>query len=380
MAIETLDTGLTIAQRLEADRLVHDLVSIPSPSGQEDRAAAFLADWMANHGFQAHVDASGSAMGIRGEGEHQVVLLGHIDTFPGEPPVRVEGRRLFGRGSVDAKGPLAAFAIAAALSEVPAGAQLVVIGASEEESATSRGARHALTRFNPAACLVGEPGGWDRITLGYKGRLLVDWRWQGPLAHSAGPIPSPAERAVAFWQAVQGYARRLNQGRKSSFQRLEPSLRSLNTRREGAYGVAEMQLGLRLPPDLSPGQVERDLRSLAERGSLAFTGHECAVLASRTSPVARALLGAVRAEGGRPRFVHKTGTSDMNVVSPVWRCPIAAYGPGDSRLDHTPREYLDLDEFLLAIAVLRRALAMLLRPTVPGPDDRWDAAKAGGTQ
>ncbi len=380
MSIEALDTVLTIEQRREAERLVHDLVSIPSPSGQEAHAAAFLADWMADRGFQAHVDASGSAVGIRGQGDHQVVLLGHIDTFPGELPVRVEGRRLFGRGSVDAKGPLAAFAIAAALSDVPAGAQLVVIGASEEESATSRGARHALTCFNPAACLVGEPGGWQRITLAYKGRLLVDWRWQGPLAHSAGPIASPAERAVAFWQAVQDYARRFNQGRERAFQRLEPSLRTLNTRREGAYGVAEMQLGLRLPPDLSPGQVERDLRSLAEGDNLGFAGHESAVQASRNSPVARALLGAVRAAGGRPRFVHKTGTSDMNVVSPVWRCPIAAYGPGDSRLDHTPREHLDLDEFLRAIAVLRGALLMLLRPTTRASQDGQATARMQGAR
>ena len=46
----------------------------------------------------------------------------------------------------------------------------------------------------------------------------------------------------------------------------------------------------------------------------------------------------------------------MNVVGPVWRCPITAYGPGDSALDHTPNEHISITEYLEAIRVLRRAL------------------------
>ena len=46
----------------------------------------------------------------------------------------------------------------------------------------------------------------------------------------------------------------------------------------------------------------------------------------------------------------------MNVVAPVWNCPIVAYGPGDSRLDHTPHEHLDLGEYLQAIEFLTSIL------------------------
>ena len=62
----------------------------------------------------------------------------------------------------------------------------------------------------------------------------------------------------------------------------------------------------------------------------------------------------------QPGFVLKTGTSDMNVVAPVWRCPIVAYGPGDSALDHTPHEHLSLDEYWRAITVLEAALRSLV--------------------
>jgi LysW-gamma-L-lysine carboxypeptidase len=55
-------------------------------------------------------------------------------------------------------------------------------------------------------------------------------------------------------------------------------------------------------------------------------------------------------------FVLKTGTSDMNVVGPAWQCPIVAYGPGDSSLDHTPNEHLPLDEYWKAVNVIEQTL------------------------
>jgi LysW-gamma-L-lysine carboxypeptidase len=57
----------------------------------------------------------------------------------------------------------------------------------------------------------------------------------------------------------------------------------------------------------------------------------------------------------------KTGTSDMNILAPVWGCPALAYGPGDSRLDHTPDEAIDLDEFWRGVDVLSTALQQLTR-------------------
>jgi [amino group carrier protein]-lysine/ornithine hydrolase len=55
--------------------------------------------------------------------------------------------------------------------------------------------------------------------------------------------------------------------------------------------------------------------------------------------------------------VLKSGTSDMNVVGPVWQCPIVAYGPGDSALDHTPNEHLSVDEYWKAAQVVEHTIA-----------------------
>ena len=239
-----------------AEELLRDLVAIPSPSRHEAEASAFLTAWMRGNAFdEAFVDEAGNAVGVIGSGSRQIVLLGHIDTFAGFPPVRLEGRTLHGRGAVDAKGPLCAFAVAASRASLKDDLKVIVIGAVEEEAATSRGARHALNQYQPEICVIGEPSQWERITLGYKGRLLLDWRWKGGLSHSAGEDPSPAERALRYWQGIKQYCDDFNAGLSSLFGRLDPSIRDINTWQEGVDGIAEMTVAFRLPPAVAPDEI-----------------------------------------------------------------------------------------------------------------------------
>ena len=49
----------------------------------------------------------------------------------------------------------------------------------------------------------------------------------------------------------------------------------------------------------------------------------------------------------------------MNVVGPVWGQNIVAYGPGDSSLDHTPHEHVQIAEYIQAIGILELVLKEL---------------------
>ncbi|MFN8484217.1 MAG: [LysW]-lysine hydrolase [Anaerolineae bacterium] len=343
----------------DAMDLLEGLVRIESYSTQEEAAVRWLVERMAALGMRAERDAAGNAVGVIGDGPRQVVLLGHIDTVPGVVPVRRENGALYGRGSVDAKGPLAAFVCAAARAAVPDGWQVVVVGAVEEEWATSKGAHFAATGYRPQWCIIGEPSGWDRVTLGYKGRLLAHYSLRQPGAHSAGQTPSAAEQAVAFWNQVAAVCAEMSAAEARAFDQVTPGLRSINTGSDGLYETAEMVIGFRLPPAVSPHAVEARVAALAGLAEVRFTGHETAYRAEKNTEVARAFLRAIRAEGGMPAFKVKTGTSDMNVVAPVWQCPIVAYGPGDSALDHTPHEHVPIEDFHRAVRVLTDVLSAL---------------------
>ncbi|MEX1020790.1 MAG: M20/M25/M40 family metallo-hydrolase [Litorilinea sp.] len=394
--------------------LIQGLVEIPSLSGQEAAASNWLVGQMQALGFaRAYVDAAGNAVGELGEpnASTTVVLLGHIDTVPGDIPVRVEagdaGPVLYGRGSVDAKGPLAAFVWAAARVGhawcVAHDVQLVVVGAVEEEAATSKGARLIRDRFNgtdaprPAACIIGEPSGWNRVTLGYKGRILLEAEARQPMAHTAGPDAGVATVPVGVWNYIAAYCSEYNAARPKAFDQLLPSLRTFRTWTDDAmHDRAQAQMGMRLPEDFPVAEFVQDLATWAASTfeleaedsrqltadatgytgpvqhtlslagpklalKLHLRGYEPAWRSDRQNPLVRSFLGAIRSvdPGAKPGFVVKTGTSDMNVVAPAWQCPILAYGPGDSALDHTPHEHLHLWEFWQSTLVLEQALRTL---------------------
>lgn len=360
----------------QAIELLTGLVGIPSPSRQERAAAEWLAAWMGDHGFAASVDQAGNAVGVKGRGDKEILLLGHVDTFPGALTVRRDDDLLFGRGTVDAKGPLCALVVAAARARVADGWRVTVVGAVEEETATSRGARQILAERAggrpPAYCVIGEPSRWHRITLGYKGRLVLEVKLRAPYAHSAGAHPLPAEMGVAVWQSIEDYCRDwkgTSREQRGAFAELSPSLRSITTADDGAFGIVTLSVGVRLPLSASAGTVEAGLRramgNAAPHAEVSCTvvGTEPAYKAGKSNPLVRAFLGGIRGHGGAPRFVVKTGTSDMNVVGPAWPgTPMVAYGPGDSALDHTPDEHVDLREYLRAIAVLEAVLERVLNP------------------
>jgi LysW-gamma-L-lysine carboxypeptidase len=345
----------------EAIALLEALVRLYSPSTQEGPAVALLVRTMAAWGLAAHVDAAGNAVGEIGQGESQIVLLGHIDTAPGEIPVRREGALLYGRGAVDAKGPLAALAVAAARAGNLRDAHITVIGAVEEEAATSKGAYYAAERYRPAYCIIGEPSGWNRITLGYKGRLLVDYVLERPMSHTASRQRSAAEEAVAFWARLTAWAEEYNRDKSAAFATLDPSLRHICTQDDGLRERVEMTIGLRLPMELDVAALRQEMEAWRGLAQVTYYAHEQPFRAEKRNPLTGAFLAAIRAEGGSPAFVLKTGTADMNVVGPRWGCPIVAYGPGDSALDHTPEEHLDLEEYLRAIRVLTDVLRRLAR-------------------
>ncbi len=407
-----------IVEQQKAINLLYGLVAIPSLSTQEAEASAWLVEQMNQLGYdRAYVDGAGSAVGEIGASDaaHTLVLLGHIDTVPGNIPVRIEesadGPILYGRGSVDAKGPLATFTMAT----VKVGSQwarehnlrIVVVGAVEEEYASSKGARFIRDRFNgsnevqPIACVIGEPSAWTRVTLGYKGRLLVEMDASQPMAHSAGPDTGVATLAVNFWNWLSEYATRFNQGKDKAFDQFQPSLRKLHTfSDEQMHDHVQAQAGIRLPLDFDINQFVNDLVEWANtRANLpisqspvsslqspvsgipsllinpehpvtltlpgnplsftfAFRSYEPAWRSDRNNFLVRSFLSAIRecVPDVRPSLLTKTGTSDMNVVGPAWSCPVVAYGPGDAALDHTPNEHIHLDEYWRAIGVLEAAI------------------------
>jgi predicted acetylornithine/succinylornithine family transaminase/N-acetyl-ornithine/N-acetyl-lysine deacetylase len=380
-----LEQGSTVLALTEADTrspafdqsrevsLLQNMLIIPSYSRRESALAHYLVEQAQLLGLHSYVDDAGnwiaSTYPLEAHTDSQpIILLGHMDTVQGYIPVHIDDGILHGRGAVDAKGPLAAFLCATSRLARSAHTDsfprpVVVIGAVEEESATSRGARAVVERYQPFACIIGEPGGSQAVTIGYKGRLLLEYCVTHPAHHSAGSQQNANEVAVAFWNRVCQHAAEWNKqyAADSTFASLMPSLRSISTNQDGFEDQAQLRIGFRLPPSYDIAALRTQLEQWAgeDDAQLSFSGEETAFQTTRTTTVSRAFISVIRTIGGQPVFKHKTGTSDMNVVGPTWGQNIVAYGPGDSRLDHTPLERIAIAEYLQAIDILELVLKEL---------------------
>ncbi len=358
---------------LDGLALLRQALGIASVSGQEAELAHFLVAQMATFAKRAFVDEAGNAVAELGRGERHVVFLGHIDTVPGEIAVRVEDGKLYGRGAVDAKGPFCAAVVAASRLGPDAldSLRLTLIGAVEEEAPSSKGARYAVRAYSrPDLVIVGEPSGWDAMTLGYKGRLVLKFELEKDNFHSAGDDVTAAEVVAGSWQQVRDWVGWLNKESSAEgiFERVQVSLQSIGSGNDGLVQSAEAVIGFRLPPAMPPAHAEEALRKIFRAGKeegtlrLAFSGREQPYRGPKDTPLSRAFRAAIRQQGGEPRFKVKTGTSDMNVVAPHWQVPMLAYGPGDAALDHRPDEHLDIEDYRRASDVLERVFRHLAQP------------------
>ncbi|MFD7326300.1 [LysW]-lysine hydrolase [Streptomyces sp. NPDC059875] len=340
-------------------RLLRGLVGIPSVSGREQRASAYLVGQMERLGMRARVDAVGNAVGEIGAADGPtVLLLGHIDTVPGDIAVCQVGDLLYGRGTVDAKGPLAAMtcaAVRAAAAEPRL--RVIVAGAVGEEVPGSRGARHLLrTLPAPDAVVIGEPSGWDGVCLGYKGRVGVEYEVSRPPMHTSSPEETAVEAAAAFWRGVDAYMRRASGPHEGvSFDAAAATL----VRLDGDIRDAAASITCRVPAGFDFDDFQRFVDDTAVHAAARLDERVPAVRRGVSDPVARALRNAIRLHGGRPVLRLKAGTSDMNVIEHQWPVPMVAYGPGDAHLDHTDDEHIDLGDLHRSVAVLTRALTDL---------------------
>ncbi len=331
------------------DGLLSALVAIPSVTGDEAAAVRFLREEARRDGFRVIEDAVGNFIAEAGHGPRRLLFVGHVDTVPGHIPVRVEEGFLWGRGAVDAKGALAAAYCAARPFVGSPDVTLRIVGAVGEEG-DSRGARALDLAWIPDWIVNGEPSGAHGFTLAYKGILRGAFRLERERRHGAHPGPTAVEEAMGFWGHATE-ALRL----EDRFDAIQGHLTDLSTHSDGLRDQVEGAFHLRLPPGTGPEEVETALADLARTCGvhLQVTERVPGAQGNHRSPLAAAFREAIRADGGEPRSLRKTGTADFNLLAARHSgVPIVAYGPGDAALDHTPHERLELSEYRRAVAIL----------------------------
>jgi len=296
-----------------------------------------------------------------------------MDTIPGFVPVRIEDGEIYGRGAVDAKASLATMIAASAeMIKKRFRGQLQLVGVVDEEG-EGKGIRNIIKKGSGADYAVfGEPSGVGNVTIAYKGSLHLKVTCETRTGHVAAPwlFENAIEDAFEVWTAIAGI-HLAEEDLQSKFY----STTSCITGIEGGNGFGRvpskcsLHADIRIPPQISVGRFQDKARDCAVQFgrrhpdtnvTVEVEDKEEPFETDKSSALVRSFAWAIRKVTSNPAvLVRKTGTSDINAFASAIKRPMIAYGPGDSRLDHTTDEHVSIREYLDAIRVLQEALSKL---------------------
>jgi len=347
-------------------------VRVPSHEDVGEMRDLLVAE-LAEHGHGATVDGAGNVLASRGDGRPHVVCNTHIDTVPPHVPFEREEGVIRGRGSCDAKGPLAAL-LAAFLAVEPAGRVTLAVTPDEETRSTGAAALAvdsppSALPAPPDAFVVGEPTGLD-VCNAAKGRFVAEITLTGANAHAAEPeegvnavaAAAPVLDALGTFDAETGTPAHPALGGPTLTPTVVRGGEATNQVPDECVVVVDRRS---VPPETAEGfraALEAHLReaALADVGvEVTLTERETPFLEAWDTPADHGLVRALRdASGGAVRpFTAATEASYFAQVAPT-----VVFGPGvladeEGAVAHSDREYVRIADVERAAAAVERTLA-----------------------
>ncbi|MDO8359740.1 MAG: acetylornithine deacetylase/succinyl-diaminopimelate desuccinylase family protein [Devosia sp.] len=330
---------------------------------------------------------------------HDVVETGSgwtTDPFGGE----VRDDRIYGRGSCDMKGGLAASIIAAEvfadLSPDFAGA-VEISATADEETGGYGGVAYLAERgwFSPERVqhvIIPEPLNKNRICLGHRGVWWAEIETFGRIAH--GSMPFLGDSAIRHMAALLGEIEATLYpalaGRETAMPVVPPLARQSTLNINSIHGgqpepeagytgfpapvvahSARIVIDRRYLVEETPEAVRQEVVDLletlkAERPGFSYELRDLwtipPTMTDRDAPIVRAVDRAISSVLGlAPDYVVSPGTYDQKHIDRIGRLHnCIAYGPGILDLAHQPDEYVGIGDMLDSAKVMALTLDDLL--------------------
>ncbi|UOQ49817.1 M20/M25/M40 family metallo-hydrolase [Gracilibacillus caseinilyticus] len=331
--------------------LMNKVVRIPSVSHNEEELTQYLLHHIQIPGVINAVDRAGNIVFEKGDGDHTLLLLGHVDTVPHLWKVQSDETTISGRGVVDAKGCFVNFVQMLKDVQVPNNCKLKVIGAVEEEVSSSAGAYYVRDHHSADAVIIGEPSGQNNLTLGYHGLLKLGITINKGQKHSASR--DNVSVADQFFMIKEELGDRMKD--------IDPDHVATTTRinqyKEEDRDVLKAILNFRISPGVREDYARQLDLSVSEEITIDVLRATPGFINKRNCSLVKSFAKSFANQKVKCKYLKKTGTSDMNTLATTWTdVPIIAYGPGDSNLDHTNQEFQTYSEIDQSRIILKDAI------------------------
>lgn len=349
-----------------------------NPPGRERECGKYLASLLEQNGFVTQLvdldEARASVIARRGGARRApLVFTGHIDVVPlgsrawSRDPFagEIADGRLYGRGSSDMKGGVAAM-VAAAIDEianVESDTEIVLVITAGEETgcAGARAIVDAKVLETAGALIVGEPTS-NVPYVGHKGALWLKATADGITAH--GSMPDKGDNAV--YRAARAVSRLEN----FKFGHSGHPVLGKPTINVGSFhgGLninsvpdrATIEIDLRTIPGIDHAALRREIAAHMQEDMRIETLIDLSgVWTSPDVPwIERVRRITSDITGRAPEIATATYFSDASVLAPaIGTPPTVILGPGEPQLAHQTDEWCSVERIEQATAIYRRLIA-----------------------
>ena len=321
-----------------------------------------------------------------------------FEPFGGE----VSDGRIYGRGTCDMKGGLAASIIAAeAFIETHPGfaGAIEISGTADEETGGYGGVAYLAEQgyFDPARVqhvIIPEPLNKDRICLGHRGGWWAEIETKGEIAHGAMPFlgdcavrhmgavlqefedklfPAMAARHTAMPVVPDGARQSTMNINSIHGGEAEPEPGFTGLQAHCVPDSCRIVIDRRFLVEETLDGVKEEVTALLEGLKATRANFDYALternsvlpsMTDREAPVVRTVAQAIEKVMGRPpEYVASPGSYDQKHIDRIGKLKnCIAYGPGILDLAHKPDEYIGIDDMLDSAKVMGAALETLLLP------------------
>jgi [amino group carrier protein]-lysine/ornithine hydrolase len=353
-----------------AIELLRKALEIYTPSRSEGQLANLIKEkCLDDLGFESvSIDSIGNVIATKGSGEPRILLCGHMDTVPGQIPVRINSGFLYGRGASDAKGPLISMLLAC--SEFKQRGTIIFAGVVDEEGNATGIKELVKSKLAVDYAIFGEPSGINKITISYKGRLALRITCDVmDSAHASAPWLSrnSIEEVHEVWKLLSNeISSKYNKDDKKS-QSVSLSLTEISG--GSSHNVTpqkcKITVDIRIPNGVKCLEVldslDRSIKNISgiRKVKISYRIEDMTepFEADHSSPLVRALsLSILDICKVHPLLLRKTGTGDMNVLGNSLKIPMVTFGPGESHVSHSKDERVEIQSFLTSIEIYNRSL------------------------
>jgi putative selenium metabolism hydrolase len=375
------------------DNLLLRLISTPSLSTQEAAVAGLVAGELRDLGLEVSVDELGNVIGRRVYGPGPTVMIDcHLDTVPvvearewtHNPAGEIVGGRVYGRGAVDMKGPIAAVIHAiSALGHQQSGT-VVFAGTVAEELVEGPAAIHVATAVDPDFVVICEPS-QRRIARGQRGRAEIVVEIEGLSSHSA--YPGEGINAAEVMADVIAGLRELSPPSDDTLGEGILVLIDIKSEPYPSLSTVPERCRARFDRRTLVGESEADVLSpirdvvaavserwkaqgtvvIAADGYTTYTGHRVqaqkfapAWLFSATHPIVAGAVAGLQTAGLNAVVTHYRFCTNGSGTAGHLNIPTIGYGPGHEDQAHKVDEHIDLDDLHLGARGYAAILATLL--------------------